>query len=99
MSITGTWNLLIKTPIGKQRVVLDLVETDAGLAGTAAGAHETVPLIAPTINGNHLSWSQAITKPMRLNLEFDVTIEGNSLSGTSKAGRLPRSQVTGIRAS
>jgi hypothetical protein len=26
-SITGTWDLVIRTPIGKQHVVLDLAET------------------------------------------------------------------------
>jgi hypothetical protein len=57
-----------------------------------------VTLVEPTLVGNHLTWSQAITKPLRLNLDFDVTIDGDTLSGTSKAGRLPRSKVVGTRA-
>jgi hypothetical protein len=42
-----------------------------------------------------LTWRQAVTKPLRLNLAFDVTVEGDTLSGVSKAGRLPA--VTGRR--
>ncbi|MGW7492395.1 hypothetical protein [Streptomyces sp. NPDC054786] len=38
------------------------------------------------------SWS---TKPLRLNLSFAVTVDGDTLSGTSRAGRLPASKVTG----
>jgi hypothetical protein len=34
---------------------------------------------------------------MRLNLAFAVTVDGDTLTGTSKAGRLPASKVTGRR--
>lgn len=34
---------------------------------------------------------------MRLNLAFDVTVAGDTLAGTSRAGRLPASEVTGLR--
>ncbi len=42
-------------------------------------------------------WRQRVTKPMRLNLDFEVTISGDTLTGVSRAGRLPRTQVTGTR--
>ncbi len=54
-------------------------------------------LINPVLDGNRLTWKQSITKPMRLNLTFDVIIDGDTLSGTSKAGMLPASKVTGTR--
>ncbi len=34
---------------------------------------------------------------MRLKLELDVHFDGDRLSGHSRAGRLPRSTVIGIR--
>ncbi len=34
---------------------------------------------------------------MRLHLAFDVIFEGGTLTGTSKAGLLPASRVTGTR--
>jgi hypothetical protein len=40
---------------------------------------------------------QAVIKPLRLNLAFAVTLDGDTLTGTSKAGRLPASKVTGRR--
>lgn len=98
MSIAvGTWNLTIKTPIGTQQVELRVWEDDGILAGTATGAQETVPLVDPRFEGDTLTWSQSITRPLRLNLRFDVTIDGDTLAGSSKAGRLPRSKVTGTR--
>ena len=50
------------------------------------------------LDGNRLTWAQSITKPLRLNLTFDVTIDGDEMAGRSKAGRLPSSKVIGRRA-
>ena len=94
---TGFWNLTIKTPLGTQLIDLHLWEDAGTLAGTASGTHETVPLVDPTLDGDRLTWAQAITRPLRLNLDFDLVIDGDTLNGTSKAGRQPRSTVTGTR--
>ena len=98
MTVTGTWNLTIKTPIGRQEVVLELAEVDGALQGTAIGAQEAVPLVDPVLTGDQLTWRQSITKPMRLDLVFDLTVAGDSMTGTSRAGRLPRSKVSATRA-
>jgi hypothetical protein len=97
MSITGNWNITIATPLGTQFVVLELTETAGIVAGIARGKAESTPLIDPVLDGDRLSWRQSITKPMRLNLTFDVTISGDTLNGTSKAGMLPASKVSGTR--
>ena len=99
MSVAGTWNLIVKTPIGRQEAVLELVEVDGALTGTAVGAQETVPLVDLALDGDRLTWRQSITKPMRLDLAFDLTVAGDSMTGTSRAGRLPRSKVTATRTS
>ncbi|NSC19755.1 hypothetical protein FM076_00325 [Streptomyces albus subsp. chlorinus] len=97
MPVEGTWNLSISTPIGKIKAVVELREQDGVLTGVAHGAGEEVPLSNLTLDGDRLTWKQAITKPMRLDLAFDVTVDGDTLQGTSKAGRLPSSKVTGER--
>jgi hypothetical protein len=110
MTVAGTWNLTIATPIGRQAVVLELSERDGrralyrgvrrhdgALRGSARGTAEEVPLIDLVRDGNRLTWRQAITRPLRLNLAFDVTVEGDTLTGLSRAGRLPSSSVTGTR--
>ncbi|WP_420843240.1 hypothetical protein [Cryptosporangium phraense] len=48
-------------------------------------------------DGDAVAWRQAITKPIRLNLQFDVRVAGDTMTGHSRAGRLPRSTVTGRR--
>lgn len=97
MSAEGTWDLTIATPVGKIKAVVELSDLDGTWAGTAHGSGENVPLTDVTVDGDRITWNQAVTKPMRLNLAFDVKVDGDILKGTSKAGRLPSSKVTGER--
>lgn len=97
MTIEGEWQLEIKTPIGTQHATVTFADVDGRLSGHAAGAEEMIPLTDITVDGDHVSWKQSITRPMRLHIVFDVTVEGEHLTGTSKAGRLPTSKVTGHR--
>jgi hypothetical protein len=97
MSAEGIWDLSITTPIGRIKAVADFRQDNGVLTGTAHGAGENVPLADIVLAGDRLTWHQAVTKPLRLNLAFAVTIDGDTLIGTAKAGRLPASNVTGQR--
>lgn len=97
MRPAGTWDLSISTPIGKIDAVVDLREDAGTWHGTAHGAGEVIPLGDLTLDRDRLTWTQSITKPLRLNLSFDVRLDGDTMTGTSKAGRLPASKVTGRR--
>jgi hypothetical protein len=97
MELSGDWDVTIKTPIGSLKVVYHFTDADGTPTGTATGRGETVQLRDITVNGQRVTWHQSVTKPMRLNLDFDVVVDGDRLTGHSKAGRLPRSAVTGTR--
>jgi hypothetical protein len=95
--IAGEWEVAIKTPIGSLQVLYTFTDDSGVLTGTATGKSETVILRDITVAAKRVTWRQSVTKPMRLNLEFDVQVDGDQLTGHSKAGRLPRSAVTGVR--
>jgi hypothetical protein len=97
MSVIGDWAVTIKTPVGSLAVDYVFTGDDGAVTGTATGKGETVPLRDINVAGQRVTWRQSVTKPMRLNLEFDVVVDGDRLTGYSKAGRLPRSTVTGVR--
>lgn len=102
-TITGTWDVRLKTPIGTLDACYTFTDDDGTLTGTAEGQGETSTLdalvVEPTADGERVTWSQKVTRPMRLNLDFDVVARGDTLEGFSRAGRLPRTQVTGSRRS
>jgi hypothetical protein len=95
--VGGTWDLVVATPIGKIDATVVIRQDGDGLTGTADGAGERVALTDVVLDGNRLGWRQAVTRPLRLNLVFAVTVDGDTLAGTAKAGRLPASKVTGRR--
>jgi hypothetical protein len=95
--LSGTWDVTIKTPIGSLAVVYTFTETVDAQSGSATLKDETVPLRDLAVDGTRATWRQSVTKPLRLTLDFDVMIDGDRMTGLSRAGRLPRSTVTGIR--
>lgn len=101
MSVIGDWDVSIKTPVGTLQVVYTFSEQDGAICGTAESKAEHVPLtdiaVVEDTEGQRVTWQQTVTKPMRLKLEFDVHVRGDRLAGHSRAGRLPRSAVFGLR--
>ncbi|MET9863443.1 hypothetical protein ABZY93_29890 [Streptomyces smyrnaeus] len=97
MSVIGVWDLSVSTPVGKIKAVVELRHEQGVLSGTAHSGGEKVPLTEVALDGDRLAWKQAVTEPMRLNVTFDVTLDGHTMTGTCKAGRLPASRVTGRR--
>ncbi|SON63663.1 hypothetical protein MSIMFI_05194 [Mycobacterium simulans] len=101
MGIEGEWDVSIKTPIGTLAVRYVFAQESELIVGTATYKDETIALQDITsqavADGTRLTWRQSVTKPLRLNLAFDVTVVGDTMSGHSRAGRLPRSVVAGSR--
>lgn len=103
MQVVGSWDTTMKTPIGTLRAVFTFTGADGELRGVATGKQDPTDMrdLTVTVDGDAelVTWRQSITTPLRLDLDFAVTVSGDSLQGFSTAGRLPRSTVTGTRAS
>lgn len=91
----------IRTPIGTLPVELQLSQRDGYSVGVARSRHEQVDLIdvkaVEEAGGERVTWTQSVTRPLRLTLFFTVRVDGDTMTGTAKAGRLPASTVTGTR--
>jgi hypothetical protein len=98
MHFEGEWDIVIATPIGRQKVRLVIGDTDGRLTGTATHGDETVPFQNVNVDGDRLRWTQDVAKPFPLNVKFDVTLSGDAMSGTAKAGVFPASKLSGHRA-
>ncbi|GGC97225.1 hypothetical protein GCM10011512_25300 [Tersicoccus solisilvae] len=100
-TLPGRWALTMRTPIGRLEAEMTFAGDDDALTGSASAPGETVPLrdirTAPEGDGEHVTWTQTITRPLRLTLDFDVVLTGDWMEGHSRAGRLPRTTVTGRR--
>jgi hypothetical protein len=95
----GDWDTIIATPVGKLQVQLSISTSNGIIQGEATQGNETVAFLNPKLQDSKLTWLLRITKPMRLNLKFEVTADGDHMIGIAKAGMLPASKLTGMRVS
>jgi hypothetical protein len=98
-SFAGTWNAIMDTPIGQIAAVFNFTEQDGVIGGVSSNDKETVDILDAAADGDRLTWILKTTKPMKLTLKFDVTVDGDTMTGTAKAGILPSSKVHGTRVS
>jgi hypothetical protein len=97
MSVDGDWKTTINSPMGVQEGTLTIKsegETFTGQMGGRMGAQE----IAGKVAGDTLTWTARITQPFAITLDFDVTVKGDSMEGSVKAGGFGASPLIGVRA-
>jgi len=96
-TLDGIWNLSIVTPLGTQTARYEFVSGETGLSGTVMQGADLSTLVDLQLSGNRLTWTQHVTKPMKLKLNFEVVLNGDILSGVARANPLPASKVQGVR--
>ncbi|MFV2018972.1 hypothetical protein [Micromonospora sp. LOL_023] len=97
MSVEGFWKVAVSTPLGTRHTVLELFTKDDVLQGISRGEKEELVLNDLVLEGDRMSWYQSITKPIRMNLAFEVVIAGDEMTGTAKGGPMPAAKVSGRR--
>jgi hypothetical protein len=98
MSVDGTWNLTMETPMGERRSTLTLSTAGGTLTGKQEAEGNTTDIADGTVNGNSASWKVSITNPMPLTLTFSGTVEGNSMTGSADTGMFGSFPFQGTRA-
>lgn len=95
--VQGKWNITIKTPMGDKSGVLDLETDGTALTGSLSSDEYQAAISDGKVDGNKLSWSAKITKPMRMSFKFTATVEADRISGAAKH-LLGKATFTGTRA-
>ena len=95
----GTWNCVVKSPLGDQASVLTVNDHgDGSWSGTNAGSLGALACDNGKIDGDRISWTMDMTAPMPMTLECEATIAGDTLTGGAKAGMFGTFPMTGTRA-
>jgi hypothetical protein len=97
MSADGDWKTTINSPMGVQEGTLTLKTSGDAFTGQMAGRMGAQD-ISGKVDGDTLTWSASITTPFPMTLEFTVTVDGDKMSGSVKAGSFGSSPLTGVRA-
>lgn len=93
----GKWNVKIKTPIGDRSGVLELKVEGSNVSGSLSDGEHHVQISDGKINGNQLSWSAKLEKPMRLTFKFKAVVDADRISGSAR-NLLGSATFTGVKA-
>ncbi|WP_428332271.1 hypothetical protein [Novosphingobium sp.] len=96
MTATGRWKITLSTPMGPQEMTATFDADSAAMTGTIESSLGS-EAISGTASGDTLAWTMKVTKPMPLDLSFDVNVEGDAMTGTCKLGMFGNAGVVGVR--
>lgn len=91
MSFSGTYNVTINTPMGKQEGVLKVTEEGGALTGTMEAQGDSAEVKNGKVDGDTATWDVDVTKPMPLTLSFEGKKSGDGISGSVKLGAFGQS--------
>lgn len=96
--VDGTWDIVVKSPLGDQKSTLTVKSDGDTFTGTNAGAMGSVEVNNGKVDGNTISWSMSVTVPMPLTLDGTATIDGDTITGSVAAGAFGSFPLSGARA-
>lgn len=98
MSVAGTYDTVVKSPMGDQKGTFTVVPGDGdSFTGSMAGSLGSMDVKDGKIAGDTLTWKMDMTVPMPMTLDCQATVEGGQLTGTVNAGAFGAMPLTGQR--
>ena len=98
MSVAGTYNTTVNSPMGPQSGTFTVVDGgDGTFTGSMAGGMGSMDVVDGKIDGNALSWIMNMVVPMPMELNCTATIDGDTLTGAVNAGAFGDMPLSGTR--
>jgi hypothetical protein len=98
MSVDGNWNIVVSSPMGDQPTTLELKNDGGTLTGVQGAQGQSQPITNGKLDGDTVTWSNSVTQPFPMTLEFTGTLAGDTLNGNVKAGSFGSFPFKGSRA-
>lgn len=97
MAVDGKYECVTKTPMGDQKSVMTVVSDGATWTGSNTGAQGSLDVYDGKVDGNVLTWKMDMKVPMPMTLEGTATVDGDSVTGSVKAGMFGSMPLSGTR--
>jgi cytochrome P450 len=91
------WQLTLKTPMGPQEMTLHLVRDANTCTGRIESPMGSELIKNGQIDGNTLTWTMDVKKPMPIKLKFEAQVAGDTLTGHAKLGVFGTAKLEGRR--
>ncbi len=83
--------------MGQRRGVLELATSGTALTGSMSDGEHVAVISDGRVDGNRLSWSAKLTKPMRMSLKISAQVDDDRITGAARH-LLGSATFTGTRA-
>lgn len=98
MTVAGTYDCTVQSPMGAQSGAFVITVDGDKFTGSLSSPLGSMDVANGTVSGNTIRWTMAMTMPMPMTLEGTATIDGDTLTGSIKAGAFGSMPITGKRA-
>lgn len=99
MSVAGTYDIAIQSPMGEQKGQLVVTPSGDGFTGTVSNPMMgTMEVLDGKIAGDTLTWKMDMKVPMPMTLDCEATVSGDAISGKVVAGAFGALALSGTRA-
>ncbi len=99
MSVAGSYNTTVKSPMGDQAGTFTVEDNgDGTFTGKMEGGMGSMDVEEGKVDGNTLTWKMNMTVPMPMTLECEAVVDGDTITGNVNAGAFGAMPVSGTRA-
>ena len=99
MSVAGTYDIVTKTPMGDQKGKFVVnVAGDSFTGSVSSDMMGSMDITDGKVEGNRLVWKMDMKVPMPMTLDCEATVDGDTISGSVKAGAFGSMALSGTRA-
>jgi hypothetical protein len=88
MAVEGAWDVEMKTRMGPQKGVLTINRAGGAFTGSFTSALGDVEIGDGKVDGDTLSWTMEVTKPIKLKMSGVAAVKGDIIEGEVDGGML-----------
>jgi imidazolonepropionase-like amidohydrolase len=98
-NITGIWTLSVNSPQGPMEVTLSVTQSGTALTGTTSSQVGSATMTGGTITGSNFRFSINLNSSQvgELDVTFNGTVQGNTMSGTLEVSGMGSMEFTGSK--
>lgn len=98
MSLDGTWQLTLSSPMGDNYASAELVTDGESVSGKYTGLGTTEDIVEGSFVGDRVRWTVYRKQPIEWATRFDLTLDGqDAMAGEVEVGTFGSFKVTGAR--
>jgi hypothetical protein len=99
MSVAGTYDVVIKTPMGDQKGKLTVNPAGDVFTGSiTSDMMGSMDVEDGKVSGDTITWKMDMKVPMPMTLDCEATVDGDAITGEVRAGAFGSMAMTGTRA-